>query len=48
MASEAGGNIATHFQIEDPVKPVTVFTPNLAAASITLLFVAVIWRSSVG
>jgi hypothetical protein len=32
MAWVAGGNIATYFQIEDPVNPTTVSTPSLRAA----------------
>ena len=32
MDSGTGGNIATVFQIAEPVKPTTVDTPSLAAA----------------
>jgi hypothetical protein len=32
VASGTGGNIATVCQIEEPVKPITVSTPNAAAA----------------
>jgi hypothetical protein len=30
-SSDAGGNMATAFQIDEPVKPFTVFTPSFAA-----------------
>jgi hypothetical protein len=33
MSADAGGDIATYFQIDDPVKPTTVGTPRLAAVS---------------
>jgi hypothetical protein len=31
MSADAGGNIATYVQIDDPVNPTTVGTPRLAA-----------------
>ena len=39
-SSEAGGNIATAFQIDDPENPLTVVTPSFAAMR------AVFFRSS--
>ena len=37
MAAEAGGNIATYFQIDDPVNPTTVDTPSRAAVRAAFL-----------
>ena len=35
--AEAGGNIATYFQIDDPVNPTTVDTPSRAAVRAAFL-----------
>ena len=32
ISAEAGGNIATYFQIDEPVKPTTTSTPRFFAA----------------
>ena len=46
MSCEAGGNIATYFQIEEPVNPTTTSTPSLRAArAVIFISSAARWRT---
>ena len=49
VAADTGGNIATYFQMAEPVKPMTASTPSLAAArAVSAIRSAARWRTPSG